>query len=257
MSPVPEIHIFSDPQDLASKAADLFLSSAEQAIAASNRFLVGLSGGTTPKTLYSILTSSSYARRLDWSKVQFLFGDERCVPPSHPDSNFAMVNETLFTPLKIPSTQIHRMRGEDPPQTAASQYEDTLRRLSAPAPGEWPVLDLILLGMGNDGHTASLFPGTTSLNEQTRWVVPNLAPQGTRSRLTLTLGVINHASVVLFLVTGPNKAHVVRQVIERQPMDPVLYPVELVQPQSGRLLWYLDRAAASQLSVSAKDESSR
>lgn len=257
MSRASEIHIFSDPQELATKAADFFLKSAEQAIAASHRFLVVLSGGATPKTLYSTLTRPSYARRLDWSKVHFLFGDERCVPPSHPESNFAMANEALFTPLKIPSTQIHRMRGEDPPQTAASLYEDTLRRLSARPPGEWPVLDLVLLGMGNDGHTASLFPGTPSLHEQMRWVVPSLAPQGTRSRLTLTLGVINHASVILFLVSGLNKAHVVRRVLERQPTDPALYPAELVQPESGRLLWYLDRAAASELSVSAKDESSR
>jgi 6-phosphogluconolactonase len=257
MSPVPEIHIFSDPQDLASKAADLFLSSAEQAIATSNRFLAVLSGGATPKTLYSILTSPSYAGRLDWSKVQFLFGDERCVPPSHPDSNFAMANEALFTPLNISPTQIHRMRGEDQPETAAAQYEDTLRRLTATAPGQWPVLDLVLLGMGSDGHTASLFPGTASLHEQIRWVVPSLAPQGTRSRLTLTLGVINHATVILFLVSGLNKSHIVQQVLERQPTDPVRYPAELIRPERGRLLWYLDRTAASELSVSAKDEPSR
>lgn len=257
MSPIPEVHIFSDPHELAEKAADFFLKSGEQAIAASNRFLVVLSGGTTPKMLYSILTSQNSARRLDWSKVQFLFGDERCVPPSHPDSNFAMANETLFIPLQISPTQIHRMRGEDPPEIAAYQYEVTLRRLTAAVPGEWPVLDLILLGMGNDGHTASLFPGTASLNERTRWVVPSLAPQGTRSRLTLTLAVINHASVILFLVTGPNKAPVLRHVLERQPTDSVLYPSELVQPESGRLLWYLDRAAASELSVSAQVEPSR
>jgi 6-phosphogluconolactonase len=255
MPTFPDVHIFPDPQELAAKAADFFLKCGEQAIAASNRFLVALSGGDTPKALYSRLTSPISAGRLDWSKVHFLFGDERCVPPSHPDSNFAMANETLFAPLKISSTQIHRMRGEDPPESAASRYEDILRRLGTMVPGEWPVLDLILLGMGNDGHTASLFPGTASLNEQTRWVVPSFAPQGTRSRLTLTLGVINHASVILFLITGLNKAHVVQHVLDRQPSNPILYPAELVRPRSGRLLWYLDRAAASRLSVSAKDES--
>ncbi|MBI4001724.1 MAG: 6-phosphogluconolactonase [Nitrospira defluvii] len=257
MSRAPELHIFADPQELAVKAADFFLWSGEQAIAGCDRFFVVLSGGSTPRALYSILASPSYARRLDWSKVHFLFGDERGVPPSHPDSNFAMANEVLFTPLRISSTQIHRMRGEDQPETAAAQYEDTLRRLTATAPGQWPALDLILLGMGDDGHTASLFPGTASLNEQTRWVVPSFAPQGTRSRLTLSLGVINHASVILFLVTGLNKAHVIRRVIERKPTDPVLYPAGLVRPESGRLLWYLDRAAASELSVPVQDLSSR
>ncbi|MEP7150396.1 MAG: 6-phosphogluconolactonase [Nitrospira sp.] len=257
MSRAPELHIFPDPQELAIKAADFVLWSGEQAIAGRGRFVVALSGGSTPRALYSILARPSFAQRLDWSKVHFLFGDERGVPPSHPDSNFAMANEVLFTPLRISPTQIHRMRGDEQPETAAAQYEDTLRRLTATAPGQWPVLDLVLLGMGDDGHTASLFPGTASLTERTRWVVPSVAPQGTRSRLTLTLGVINHASVILFLVTGLNKAHILRRVIERPPMDPVLYPAELVQPESGRLLWYLDQAAASELSLSVQDLSSR
>ena len=257
MSRAPELHIFSDPQELAAKAADFVLWAGEQAMADRDRFYVALSGGSTPKALYSILASPGYAPRLDWSKVHFLFGDERSVPPSHPDSNFAMANEVLFTPLRIPSTQIHRMRGEDQPEMAAAEYEDTLRRLTATPPGPWPVLDLILLGMGDDGHTASLFPGTASLNEDARWVIPSLAPQGTRSRLTLSLGVINHASVILFLVTGLNKSHVVRSVIERQPTQPVLYPAGLVKPETGRLLWYLDRTAASELSVSVQDLSSR
>ncbi|MDP9131640.1 MAG: 6-phosphogluconolactonase [Nitrospirota bacterium] len=239
------------------KAADFFLWCGEQAIGARSRFLVALSGGATPKALYSILASPEYAGRLDWSKVHFLFGDERGVPPSHPDSNFTMANEVLFTPLRIASTHIHRMRGEDQPEIAAAQYEDTLGRLTAPATGQWPVLDLVLLGMGDDGHTASLFPGTTSLDERTRWVVPGVAPQGTRSRVSLTLGVINHASVILFLVTGLNKATVVRSVIERQPTQPVLYPAGLIRPENGRLLWYLDRTAASELSGSVQDLSSR
>jgi 6-phosphogluconolactonase len=255
MPPLPDIHIFPDPEELAARAADFFLESGAQAIAASNRFLVALSGGSTPKMLYSMLAIPDRARRLDWSKVHFLFGDERCVPPSHPDSNFAMANEWLFRPLNISAAQIHRMRGEDPPEASAAQYEHTLRRLCGTAPGEWPVLDLILLGLGNDGHTASLFPGTASLNETIRWVVPSLAPQGTRSRLTLTLGVINHASMILFLVAGLAKAQIIQRVLERQPTDPVHYPAELVQPQSGPL-WYLDRAAASELSVSDPTESS-
>ncbi len=207
--------------------------------------------------LYSMLAAADRARRLEWSKVHFFFGDERCVPPSHPDSNFAMTNEALFRPLDISDSQIHRMRGEDPPEASAVQYENTMRQLCGRAAGEWPVLDLVLLGLGNDGHTASLFPGTDSLNETIRWVVPSLAPQGTRSRLTLTLGVINHASMILFMVTGLPKAQIIQRVLEREPTDAVHHPAELVQPHNGRLLWYLDRAAASGLSVSGRKESSR
>ena len=257
MSRTPELHIFPDSQELARKAADFVLRSGEEAIEEQGRFLIALSGGSTPKALYSLLAKPSFARRLDWSKVHFLFGDERGVPPSHPDSNYAMVNEVLFSPLRISPAQIHRMRGEDHPETAAAQYEDTLRRLTSTARGQWPILDLILLGMGDDGHTASLFPGTASLTEHTRWVTPSVAPQAPHPRLTLTLGVINHASVILFLVTGPNKAHILQRVIERRPTDPIVYPAQLVQPECGRLLWYLDQAAAAELATSVHDFPSR
>ena len=253
MSQAPAIHTFTDAQELTRAAAGLFLEVGKQAIAERNRFLVALSGGSTPKALYSILANDKYAQQLDWSKVHFLFGDERSVPPTHADSNFAMANAILFSPLHIPSAQIHRMRGEDPPETAAAQYETTLRHLTTAVPGQWPRLDLVLLGMGDDGHTASLFPGTASLTEQTRWVVPSTSPQGTRARVTLTLGVINHASVVLFLVAGRNKAAVVRRVLEQRPGDPGPYPAALIRPETGRLLWYLDRAAASELTASTDD----
>jgi 6-phosphogluconolactonase len=257
MPQAPDIHIFPDSQKLARAAAERFLDVGLQAIAERNRFLVALSGGSTPKTLYSILTSEEYAQQLDWSKVHFLFGDERNVPPTHADSNFAMADAMLFRPLHISPAHIHRIHGEDSPDTAAVQYEDTLRRLTAAGTGQWPQLDLILLGMGDDGHTASLFPGTTALTEQTRWVVPGTSPQGTRARMTLTLGVINHASVILFLVTGLNKATVVRRILKPRLGDPVPYPAALVRPETGRLLWYLDRAAASELAAATHDLSSR
>ena len=253
MSQAPEIHRFSDTQELTRAAAELFLEVGRQAITQRNCFLAALSGGSTPKTLYSILASEDHAQQLDWSKVHFLFGDERSVPPTHADSNFAMANAMLFSPLHIPSTQIHRIRGEDPPEAAAAHYETTLRHLTAAVPGQWPQLDLVLLGMGDDGHTASLFPGTASLTEGTRWVVPGTSPQGTRARVTLTLGVINHASVVLFLVAGRNKAAVVRRVLEQRPGDPGPYPAALVRPETGRLLWYLDHAAASELTPITDD----
>ncbi len=256
MPRTPEIHTFTDAQKLIRAAADLFIQLGQQAIADRARFLVALSGGSTPKALYSVLASSEYARQLDWGKVHFLFGDERAVPPTHADSNFALANTMLFTPLRIPATQVHRIRGEDPPEIAATQYEDTLRRLTATRSAQWPVLDLVLLGMGDDGHTASLFPGTPAVTEQTRWVVPGHSPQGTRHRITLTLGVINHASVILFLVTGLNKAKVVQAVTGGRASDPAPYPAALVRSETGRLLWYLDRAAASELTGATGDLSS-
>ncbi len=249
MARTPELHTFADAQQLVRAAATLFVTEGQQAIRERAQFLVALSGGSTPKALYAVLASQEFATRLDWSKVHFLFGDERAVPPTHSDSNFALANALLFTPLNIPPAHIHRMRGEDSVETAAMQYEDTLRRLTSTTPGPWPVLDLVLLGMGEDGHTASLFPGTAALMEESRWVVPGQSPQGTRSRITLTLGVINHASVVLFLVTGQNKAHVVRRIVESRIDSPDTYPAAKVRPETGRLLWYLDRAAASELTV--------
>lgn len=253
MAHSPELHIFASTQELIRAAATLFVQVGQQAITERARFLVALSGGSTPKELYRVLTSEQLAAQLDWSKVHFLFGDERAVPPTHHDSNFALAKSLLFTPLNIPPAHIYRMRGEDPPETAAFHYEDQLRRLTPPTSGPWPALDLVLLGMGEDGHTASLFPGTPALLEQTRWVVPGISPQGTRSRITLTLGVINHASVVLFLVTGLNKATIVRRVVEARTDVPPAYPAARIRPETGRLLWYLDRSAASDL-TGAKDE---
>ncbi len=256
MPRAPELHIFADAQALVRAAATLFVRIGQEAMRERGRFLVALSGGNTPKSLYAVLTSQEFAPQLDWSNVHFLFGDERAVPPTHSDSNFALANTMLFTPLNIPPANIHRMRGEDSPETAASHYESILRGLTATSSGQWPMLDLVLLGMGEDGHTASLFPGTPALREQRRWVVPGLSPQGTRSRITLTLGVINHASVILFLVTGGNKATVVRRVIESRADAADFYPAAQVRPETGRLLWYLDRAAASEMTVATDELSS-
>ena len=252
----PERYIFPDSQELVRAAAILFVTVGQQAIRKRARFLVALSGGSTPKELYRVLTTQEFAPQLDWSKVHFLFGDERAVPPTHQDSNFSLANRLLFIPLNIPPAQIHRMRGEDPPETAAVEYEALLRRLTSATAGQWPVLDLVLLGMGEDGHTASLFPGTPALTEQTRWVTPGLSPQGTRSRITLTLGVINHASVILFLVTGVNKANVVRRILENRADASDSYPAARVRPEAGRLVWYLDRAAASEMAAATDGLSS-
>lgn len=245
----PELRIWENGEELAREAADFVVWTGEQAVKGGGTFRLALAGGTTPKALYALLAGSSLAKRLDWRRVEVFFGDERCVPPDHADSNFRMADEALLKPLKIPQDRIFRMKGEDEPEQAARQYEDRIRKafdVSAPA---WPRFDLILLGLGEDGHTASLFPGTAAVNERQRLAVPNQAPQGVRERLTFTLPLINQARTVVFLVSGRSKAPALRSVLEDPAADPQRFPAKLVQPEQGRLLWFLDRAAAAELMV--------
>ncbi len=257
MARAPEVRVYETPADVAAEAADFFLWIGDQAIRRNNRFLVALSGGSTPKALYDSLCSPTHRLRLDWSRAVFCFGDERCVPPSHPDSNYGLARDHLFTPLNISPANIHRMEGESEPLTAAQTYEERLRHITQAAEDAlWPQFDLILLGLGEDGHTASLFPGTAAVQEKVRWVVPGSAPNGIRQRLTLTTGVINHAGVVLFMVTGSRKAPVVQTVIEGGTSAAASYPSALVQPDGGRLLWFLDRSAAADLTASKREYSS-
>lgn len=250
MSVAPEIRIMTDGQELAYEAAELFLWFGEQAMATTGRCRVALSGGTTPKALHATLAGLDFSTKLAWPRVDFYFGDERCVPPDHPDSNFGMANETLFRPLKIQPEQVFRMCGEDSrPERAALQYEDLLRKeFSAPAPA-LPSFDLVLLGLGEDGHTASLFPGTEALEERERLVVATTAPQGGKHRLTLTAPVINKSHAIVFLVSGSNKATAVKLVLEASGQDYHRIPARLIRPETGRLIWLLDRAAASELTI--------
>lgn len=241
----PELHILDNSEDVAREAADFFVWLGEQAITSRGAFRVALSGGSTPKALHGQL-AGQHATRLEWAKVSFFFGDERCVPPDHADSNFRMADETLLKPLKIARSRIFRLCGEDEPDRAARQYEDTLNKEFG---GQAPRFDLILLGLGDDGHTASLFPGTPALSESKRLVVPNQAPQGVKQRLTFTARLINQARVVAFLVCGSGKTPAVRSVLEDHAADPNRFPAKLVRPEQGRLVWFLDRAAAAELAV--------
>jgi 6-phosphogluconolactonase len=258
MSATPEIRIMTDAEELAQEAAELFVWLGEQAIKSHGRFLVALSGGSTPQALYTMLAGPEFSARLEWSRVRFFFGDERCVPPDHPESNYGMANAILFQPLKIQADQVFRMKGEDSdPDRAARHYEALLRQECGTAEAAWPTFDVLLLGLGEDGHIASLFPGTDALNEQTRWVVAAKSPRGVVSRLTLTLGVINHAGAVIFLVTGKHKAGVVRAVLEGRDPQTARLPAALVRPQQGRLIWFLDQAAASELTIARQGITSR
>lgn len=252
MAARPELRIFHEARELAAEAADLFVWLGGQAIRSAGRCRVALSGGSTPRALYEQLTVPALARQLDWAKVDFFFGDERGVPPDHPESNFGTAHEALFRPLGIAPERIFRMPGEAADiEAAAHEYEAVLRReLRAPAPAI-PRFDLILLGLGEDGHTASLFPGAPALEERTRLVVPARSPKGIPQRLTVTVPVVNQAASVVFLVSGPSKAEAVRHVLE-DPADSGRWPAKLVQPAQGRLLWFLDQPAASQLTVAKR-----
>ncbi len=248
MPVTPEIYVSRNVQEWATAATAFLLSVSEHAIQSTGRCLIALSGGSTPKTLYRTLREPQWSSRFNWSKIFFLFGDERCTPPEHPESNFGMAQIELFQPLNIRPEHIYRMKGEyEDPTAAAHEYEETIRRVTrCPAPDS-PCLNLILLGLGEDGHTASLFPGTSALQEQNKIVTVGHAPTGIKSRLTLTLGVLNHAGVVLFLVTGSGKAEMVRRVIESESEADHSLPAARISPESGRLVWMLDQAAAQQL----------
>jgi 6-phosphogluconolactonase len=234
--------IYETPEELAGAAAHDFAARAREAITERGRFAVALAGGSTPRATYDVL-ARDYADELDWSKVHVFFGDERPVPPDHKDSNYRTARETLLARIRVGS--VHRMRCELPPEEAAAAYEEVLREFFGP--GERPSFDLILLGLGADGHTASLFPETSALDVADRWVVANPVPKLETTRLTLTIPAINAAKAVTFLVSGSDKAEALKEILERDA-DPREYPAKLIQPENGDLTWMVDRAAAQRLS---------
>jgi 6-phosphogluconolactonase len=246
MATAPELRILRNDAELASEAADFFVWCAQQAVAAGEAFRVALAGGTTPRLLYRAL-ATAFSDKIRWSRVEFYFGDERCVPPSDPESNFGMAEKHLFHPLQVAPDQIFRIPGELEPQAAARQYEGLLRQRFKAEPPAWPRFHLILLGLGEDGHTCSLFPGSTALQEQARAVLATQSPQGIRNRVTLTIPVINHADTVMFVVAGAKKSEAVRVVVEDTQAEPSRYPAKSVNPVGGRLLWFLDQDAAADL----------
>jgi 6-phosphogluconolactonase len=250
------IEVLATAADLFHAAAEEFVRVARTAIGAQGRFTVALSGGSTPKALYSLL-ATNYADFV-WNRVFLFFGDERHVPPTDPESNYRMVNEALLTKITIPSENVFRVAAENPDAAAAaSDYESRLRRFfelrpeTRPEirpegrPGEIPRFDLILLGMGPDGHTASLFPDSPALDEQSRLVVANWVAKFNTHRITFTFPVLNNAAEVMFLASGPDKADMLRQVLEGTSTPPL--PSQRVQPSDGKLLWMLDEAAAAKL----------
>ncbi len=244
-----EIIVCRDEDELNRKAAAQFIALADDAIARSGRFTVALSGGSTPKALYSLLASPEYRNLVDWSRVHLFWGDERSVPPHHPDSNFRMVREALLDKIQIPNENIHRMPGERAPAEAAAAYEAEIKNCFGVKPGGWPRFDLIFLGLGEDGHTASLFPGTDAANERAHLVAVVYVQRLQSYRLTLTLPVINAAAQVTFLVSGESKAAIVREILLADGAS-CSYPAAKVRPSEGRLTWMIDADAAQELPAS-------
>jgi 6-phosphogluconolactonase len=242
-----DITVAADPPALAEAAAGELLRLGTRAIAARGRFVVALSGGSTPRAMHARLASETLRRKLDWSRVEIFWSDERAVGPDDPQSNYRMARETLLDPLRIDAGQVHRMRGEAPDlDAAAREYEDTVLRVAGAGSREAvPAFDLVLLGMGSDGHTASLFPGTAALNATGRLVVANDVPQLSTHRLTFTFDLILAARAVWILVAGVEKAGIL-QSVRQGPLAADRYPVQRLLG-APPVRWLVDRAAASRL----------
>jgi len=245
------IDVLPSSDALMHAAAERFVSCAVTAIGNHGRFVVALAGGSTPKKLYAGLANAAHAQRIDWGHVHVFWGDERCVPADDPQSNYHMTREALLDHVPLPAANIHRIHGEDPPAAAASAYERELRSIFAtPAGAPRPVaggrFDLILLGMGDNGHTASLFPGLTAVHETQRWVAAEYVGEVSMWRVTLTPVVINAAAEVVFLVSGSDKAAMLQRVLEG-PYQPGTLPAQVVAPSDGQLRWLVDTAAAARL----------
>jgi 6-phosphogluconolactonase len=237
----PHIQVVPDPALVAKAAADRVVESAISAIRERGRFSIALAGGSTPKVLYGLLAGPPYVSQVEWKKVHIFFGDERCVPPDHQDSNFRMANEALLSEAPIPEENIHRMRGEIDPNEAAKEYGLLLKQLF----GE-EGLDVALLGMGDDGHTASLFPHSDALKEKEHRVVAHYVEKSTTGkswRITMTAPFINRCREVLVMVTGASKAQRLAEVLEGE-RDPERLPIQMIDPTPGKLIYLIDAGAA-------------
>jgi 6-phosphogluconolactonase len=241
-----EVLIFADAAELAREAARRFAGLAETFTNDAGRFTVALSGGSTPKAMFQILAEKPFADSLPWPSIYFFWGDERCVPPDHAESNYRMANETLLSMVPVPRENILRIPAEDEDhERAAAIYSETLQTFFAE---EQPGFDLVFLGMGADGHTASLFPGTTALCADGGVAAANYVDKLQSWRITLTADAINRARNVIFLVAGADKAPALKEVIQG-PRNPKQYPSQLILPSHGALLWMVDEAAAKLLQV--------
>jgi 6-phosphogluconolactonase len=253
-TPNREVRILKDGDTIARRAADKFVSLAQSAVQRSGSFSVALAGGSTPKILYSLLAAESDLRaRLPWDKMHLFFGDERHVGPDDSQSNFKMASETMISKAPVKPNQVHRMKGEYPDaEQAAREYEQVLRTHFRLIGAELPRFDLVLAGMGDEGHTLSLFPGTKALHAEGRTVVRNWVGKFFTDRITITAPVACNATMILFMATGKEKALALKGVLEG-PYEPEQLPSQLLQPTNGELLWLVDQAAGSMLSTAIRE----
>jgi 6-phosphogluconolactonase len=245
---MPIVRRVAEEQALYRLAAVEFARIAAHAVAKRGRFAVALSGGTTPAGLYGVLASDAKLRdAVPWDRAQVFWGDERQVPPEHPDSNYRLARDVLLSKVSVPEVNVHRIPGDLPDASQAAQrYEHDMRASLGLGEGELPRFDLVLLGLGADGHTASLFPGTEALQEKHRAATANWVDTLRSWRITLTVPAINRARAVMFLVSGEDKAEAVKSVLEK-PRNSETLPARLVRPRSGTVLWFMDPAAAKLL----------
>ena len=245
MDKISNTSVFDTPEQLAVAAAERFVERAREFHGTPlERFSVALAGGKTPRRVYELLATDRFKNRIDWPQVYLFFGDERSVPPDHPESNYRTVYESLISKVPIPPKNVHRIVGEGNPNENARAYENQLRTFFAGL--SWPRFELVLLGMGEDGHTASLFPNSAALQEMSRWVVPTKNEQSGQDRITLTVPVFNHARRVAFLVTGQKKAQRLKEVLRPEPGSGQL-PAQAIKPIDGSVEWLVDAEAASLL----------
>jgi 6-phosphogluconolactonase len=244
-----EIQVLSNLGELNCRAAQVFVHHVKEAVQAKGFFTVALSGGSTPKGLYSLLASEteSFRAQLPWDKIHFFWGDERHVPPDHPDSNYRMVYEAMLSNVPVPPENVHRIKAENADASrAAEDYEKILREFFRLEVGQLTRFDLVLLGMGLDGHTASLFPGTEVLHEEMQLVAAPWVEKFKTYRITLTPLVLNNTACIVFLISGEEKAETLRVVLQGE-YQPERFPAQLIRPTNGRFLWLLDQAAARML----------
>jgi 6-phosphogluconolactonase len=249
-----EVRILADAAAIAKRAAREFVAAAAAAVKEKGSFSVALAGGSTPKSLYSILVGDSALRaQLPWDKMQLFFGDERHVAPDHPDSNYRMASEAMISKSPLKPEQVTRIKGEyAKAEQAATVYEQAIRSYFKLAAGEFPRFDLVLLGMGSDGHTASLFPGTKALRETSRIATSNWVGKLLTDRITLTAPAINNSAHIIFMVAGADKSPALTAVLERA-YEPEQLPAQLIQPVNGTLLWLVDTAAGGGLARAIRE----
>lgn len=238
-----EIRIYPQADIMQSAAIAFLTGEVLRSVAARGRCSLVLSGGSTPEPVYAGLGDPSVAKNIPWESVHFFWGDERHVPPDHPESNYRMVRDTLLARVSIPEENVHRVPAEMDPRMAAFRYEEDLRSFY---PGDWPRFDIVLLGIGTDGHTASLFPHTAGLQEEQRWFIANQVSALDAWRLTLSKNAINAARLTLVLAAGEAKSDAVATALEG-PHQPEITPIQLISPEDGRMLWFLDQRAAAEL----------